>query len=117
MLKNRLRGGGGDIGLSSMARRPELLQRMSRSAEDGLRSSSNASTSSLYSSSIKDILGTFWHALHGYYSRQYSDPITLVMMLHLWLSVVHFTVWAASYGGVNGSGPSQVQKMVFWQSS
>ncbi|GAX79471.1 hypothetical protein CEUSTIGMA_g6912.t1 [Chlamydomonas eustigma] len=114
LIKNRLRGGGGgDFGASSIARRPDLLERMSRSAEEAAKGGNSTSSSSLYSSGIKDNLGTLWHALHGYYSRQCSDPVTLMMMLHLWLSVVHFTVWASSYGGVNGTGPSQVRVQEF----
>ena len=55
---------------------------------------------------------TLMHALRGYYGKQLKDPITLVTLLHLVLTLVHFIVWASTYGGVNGNGPSNVSTIL-----
>ncbi len=62
----------------------------------------------LYDGGVLDNLRTLWYALRSYYARQLADPTTLVMLLHLLLTVVHFITWASSYGGVDGLGPAQV---------
>jgi hypothetical protein len=44
----------------------------------------------------------------GYYRRQAHDPLTLCSASHVMLTVVHFLIWVAAYGGVGGTGPSDV---------
>ena len=107
-IRNRLRGGGGGDGGSQKAvtRRPELERSLSKGVEESEKSS--ASHRQLYDGGLLDNLKTLMHALKGYYGKRLHDPITLVMLLHLILTLVHFIVWASSYGGVNGNGPIKV---------
>ena len=108
-MRNRLRGGGGGDGGShkAAARSRSELERSTSRGVDSDTAGSQAGNPKLYGGGL-DNVRTLWHALRAYYMRQLADPITLIMLLHLVLTVVHFIVWASSYGGVNGSGPKQV---------
>ncbi len=101
-FRNRLRGGGGGDSRSSLRRNE--LQHKDTSELDR----TTASSKLLYDGGWTENLITLVVALQGFYARQLSDPTSLVMLLHLLLSVVHFVTWASSYGGVNGSGPRAV---------
>ncbi len=41
---------------------------------------------------------TLVHGLVGYYSRQIRDPVTLLMLCHILLTITHFITWSSTHG-------------------
>ena len=91
-----------------MTRRKELERTVSKGVAEDYVDNGSSSHRQLYDGSMLDNAKTLMHAMRGYYGKQLHDPITLVMLLHLILTLLHFIVWASTYGGVNGNGPSNV---------
>lgn len=53
------------------------------------------------------------HAYKGYIRRMFKDPISFILLFHIFATFVHFITWASAYGGVNGHGPKNMRVAEF----
>lgn len=120
-FKNRMRGGGGDIGRDNTStkraeprRKPSGLSVGAEGAEqhEGAGQDHEEAQADM-APVVLDHLRTLFHAYRGYAKRLLHDPISFVHAFHVVTTLVHFVTWAAAYGGVGGRGPRNVRVAEF----
>eukprot|EP00198_Chlamydomonas_reinhardtii_P002422 XP_001691758.1 transient receptor potential ion channel protein [Chlamydomonas reinhardtii] len=117
-IRNRMRGGGGDNVSGGLPRAATRRQTTNiASAEPGTYDGAGGGGGDTAAAAADEEpqpdrtptwlrhVQTLLHAYRGYVKRMIQDPIQFVHVFHHSATLVHFVIWASTYGGVGGGGP------------
>ncbi|KAG2493527.1 hypothetical protein HYH03_008341 [Edaphochlamys debaryana] len=121
-IRNRMRGGGGDnVGGSTLPRATTRRQTTNIGGGGGDGEPPDGATAAggdeepqvdRTPACLRHVK-TLLHAYRGYLKRMVRDPIQFVHVFHNCATLVHFVIWASCYGGVGGSGSTNVKLIEF----
>ncbi|KXZ41393.1 hypothetical protein GPECTOR_497g455 [Gonium pectorale] len=118
-IRNRMRGGGGDNVGGAQTRGPTRRQITQgpggelETAEPGATGAADEEPQPDRTPPMLRHIKTMLHAYRGYLKRMMRDPIQFVHVFHNCATLVHFVVWASCYGGVGGSGSTNLRLLEF----